>query len=395
MRRVRVNAAAAGRRLTLVVAAGASVVSVAASLPDARRYVFWADEFASAKVILKPTIGGVLGQIARRESTPPAWYLLAWVVHHTGVTPHGLRMLSVIFAAALAGLSVLYARRFMSLFGAALVGILVALGGEFMRHSWELRAYSLFALLCLVFAVTLEWASRSVSKGRLALLAVVVALGSTTHYFFLFTLFAGLVWLWLTPASTRVRRRVTGAAALGLLPLIAWSPWFVHQTAADHTRRLGAFSLSKIAYASTRLLATGAPKHHGNWLLALHVLIDVVAVVGVIVLARRGGTALLCALLALSPLVCGAVLSLAGFHILDFRNLIGSGPFLAIAVVVALDAMPMRPLARVALAAALILAVCGFVFAKARPPHRLGVSPYRAVLESPMPSRARGRIMGV
>lgn len=350
------------------------MLSVAASLPDARRYVLWADELASAKVIVEPSISGALGRIARRESTPPFWYLLAWVIHHAGISPHGLRLLSVLFAAALAGLSVLYARRFVSLFGAALVGLLVALGGEFMRHSWELRAYSLFALLCLVFALTLEWVSRSASTRRLAALAVVVALGSSTHYFFLFTLFGGLLWLWLTPTAKRVRLRVTAAAALGLLPLIAWSPWFVRQTAADHTKRLGAFSLSKIEYASTRILATGAPTHHGNWLLALHVLLDVVAVVGLIVLARRGGTALLCALLALSPVVCGGLLALAGFHILDYRNLLGSGPFLAIAVVVALDAIPLRPLARVALAAAFVLAVCGFVFAKARPPHRLGQS---------------------
>jgi hypothetical protein len=344
------------------------VVSVAASLPDARHFLFWADEWASAKVIAKPGLSAVLGQIARRESTPPAWYLLAWVVHHAGVSLHGLRVISVIFAAVLAGLSVVYARRFVSLFGAALVGILVALGGVFMRHSWELRAYSMFALLCLVFAMTLEWVSRSASKRRLAVFVVVVALGSTTHYFFLFTLLAGLIWLWLNPASKRVRRRVTVAAALGLVPLIAWSPWFAKQTADEHTKHFAGFSLPTLARTYGRNLTTGFPTH--SWFTAIYVVADILVVAGLVVLFRRGGVAVLCALLALSPLVCAGLLSLAGFHILDYRNVMGSAPFAVVAVVVALDAIPLRALSRTAIAAALVLAVCGFLFAREGPPRR-------------------------
>jgi hypothetical protein len=379
--------AAAERRLTIAIAAGASVLSAAASAPDAWHFLFWADEWASAKVIGQPTISGVLGQIARRESTPPAWYLLAWVVHEAGISMHGLRALSVIFAAALAGISVLYARRFVSVFGAALVGVLVAVGGEFMRHNWELRAYSMVALLCMVFAVTLEWTACSASKRRLAALAIVVALGSTTHYFFLFTLFAGLLWLWLTPEYRRVRRRVTIAAALGLIPLVVWSPWFVHQTNAEHTKHFAGFSWSTIGRTFGRHLATGSPGH--SRLIVLYVVTDVVAAIGLIVLFRRGGSAVLCALLALSPLVCASFLSLAGYHILDFRNMIGGAPFVAIAVVVALDAIPLRALSRIAIAAVLVLAVCGYLFAREgpprrRPPHHSARAPQAAPVQDPL-----------
>jgi hypothetical protein len=367
------------RRLTFVVAAGASVVSVAASVPNALHYTFWADEYASARVIREQTISLALGRIARRESTPPAWYLLAWTVHHAaGVTPHSLRMLSVIFSAALAGLSVVYARRFVSLFGAALVGLLVALGGEFMRHNWELRSYAALALLCLVFAMTLEWACRSASRGRLAALAIVVALGSTTHYFFLFTLLAGLAWLWLTPSAAGVRLRITGATALGLIPLLAWGPWFVHQTTADHTRHLGGFAVSKLARAEPRIMATGY-----SGLLALNVAIDVLVVVGAILLFRRGGRSALCALLAVSPLACAAVLSLVGFDLLDFRNLIGGGPFLAVAGVVAIEAIPVRALARIAVAAAFVLAIYGFVVARPGPPRHRPAGSARAAVQVP------------
>jgi hypothetical protein len=237
-----------------------------------------------------------------------------------------------------------------------------------MRHNWELRAYSMFTLLCMIFAVTLEWAARSASKRRLAALAIVVALGSTTHYFFLFTLFAGLLWLWLTRAYRNARRRVTIAAALGLIPLVVWSPWFAHQTAAEHTKHFAGFSWSTVGRMFGRHLATGSPGH--SRLLALYIVADILAVVGLILLFRRGGSAVLCALLALSPLVCGSVLALAGFHVLDFRNLVGGAPFAAIAVVVALDAIPLRALSRIAIAAVLVLAVCGYVFAREGPPRR-------------------------
>jgi hypothetical protein len=392
--------AAVERRWTLAVAAGASVVSVAASLPDARHFVFWDDEFASAKVLLEPTIFGALGRIARAESTPPAWYVLAWVIHYAGVTLYDLRVLSVIFAAALAGLSVLYARRFVSLFGAALVGILVALGGVFMRHSWELRAYSMFAVLCMVFALTLEWTVRSASKRRLAALAVVVALGSTTHYFFLFTLFAGLVWVWLTPSARSVRRRVTVAAALGLIPAVVWSPWFVKQTAAEHTKHFAGFSLPALGQAYGRNLTTGFPTHSG--FIAIYVVTDILVVAGLIVLFRRGGLAVLCALLALSPLVFAGVFSLAGFHILDYRNLIGSAPFVAVAFVVALDAIPLRALSRVAIATAFVVAVYGFLYARQGPPRRRPLTPQESVEIRSAPSSNRrcpatlvGRTMGM
>jgi hypothetical protein len=273
-------------------------------------------------------------------------------------------LLSAIFAATLAGLAVLYARRFVSLPGAALVGLLVALGGEFMRHNWELRAYAMFSLLCLVFALTLEWVSRAATIRRLAVFGVVVALGAMTHYFFLFSLFAGLIWLWLSPGLRSVRRRITAAAAVALIPLIVWSPWFVHQTRADHTRKLGRFSLTKIAQAYPRLVATGYPGRT-----AVVVAVVTLAVVGVVVLFRRGGRGSLCALLATVPLICSAVLSYGGLHILDYRNLIGVGPFLAVAVVVALDAIPVRPVARAAVAAAFVLAVYGAVVAGPGP-HR-------------------------
>jgi hypothetical protein len=355
----------ADRRLTVVAAAAASVLSFAEGLPHALHYVFWADEFASWRVIIEPNISEALGRIVRRESTPPAWYLLAWALHRADVSIHGLRVLSAIFAATLAGLSVPYARRFVSLPAAALVGLLVAVGGEFMRHNWELRAYAMFSLLCLLFAITLEWVSRSASTRRLAVFVVVVAVGSMTHYFFLFTLFAGLVWLWITPAVKSVRKRMTAAAALGLIPLIVWSPWFVHQTRADHTRRLGRFAVKKVELSFPRLLATGYPG-----VTAVDVAVVVLAVVGVILLFRRGGRASLCALLAISPLVCSAVLSYGGVHLLDYRNLIGSAPFVAVAVVVALDAIPLRPLALTAIAVVFALAVYGAVVAGPGPHRR-------------------------
>ncbi len=112
---------------------------------------FWQDEVASARVVDQPTIGAVIDQIQRTESAPPLWYVLGWLGHEAGISLLGLRLLSVLFAAVLAPLIVLYARRFLPLGAAALAGLLGGVGWQFAAHGRELRAYALYALLALVF----------------------------------------------------------------------------------------------------------------------------------------------------------------------------------------------------------------------------------------------------
>ena len=90
----------ARRCVVLVVA----VVAVAARLPGLFTQSLSQDEVASARIIGEPTFPGLLGHVARTESTPPLWYTLAWLAHRTGVPIQDVRLLSL---AAGAGLAVL------------------------------------------------------------------------------------------------------------------------------------------------------------------------------------------------------------------------------------------------------------------------------------------------
>ena len=116
------GAAGDGRRATFAVAAGAAALAAAAALPGAIDLPLWQDEVASARVLLEGTPAGVVEHVSRTESTPPGWYLLAWALRETGIPVEGLRFLSVALAAALAGLTVVYARRFLPLWTAGLAG---------------------------------------------------------------------------------------------------------------------------------------------------------------------------------------------------------------------------------------------------------------------------------
>src|SRR4029450_1458978 len=90
------------RRATTAVAIGAAVLAAAAALPGAVDLSLWQDEVASARVLLESSPAGVVEHVSRTESTPPGWYLLAWIGREAGISVEGLRFLSVAFAAALA-----------------------------------------------------------------------------------------------------------------------------------------------------------------------------------------------------------------------------------------------------------------------------------------------------
>jgi hypothetical protein len=343
--------------------AGLALLALALRIPGALALPFWQDEVASARVIAQPTLSDLLGQVRATESTPPLWYALAWAGHEAGISLEGLRMLSVSFSALTAVLVVLYARRFLPFLGAVLAGVLVAVGFQFVAHGRELRSYALYVLLCVLFALVLSAAARAPSLGRLAALAGVAAAGLLTHYLFAFTLLSGVIWLWLGSQPRRTRIRATLAAAAGLVPLLASWPILAEQVSAERFGWISDFGLAKVAYVYGTIFDWGGPLYADDptvfgvrqavWLAALPVVLG-----GAVVLWRRSDEGRLCALLAVGPVAITAVVWLAGPDIFNTRNVLGVGPFAAMAVVAALGAIP-RPVAIAGSAAALALVGIG------------------------------------
>jgi hypothetical protein len=354
------------RRATAAVAGAAAALAAAATLPGAVDLPLWQDEVASARILLESTPAGVVEHVSRTESTPPGWYLLAWLGHEAGIPLEGLRYLSVALAAALAGLTVVYAHRFLPLWAAGAAGALTALAWQVVVHGSELRAYSLLALLTLVFAFLLERAAEAPRAGRLVALGACAAAGAYTHYFFLLAAAAGLVWLAVERDLRAVAARVGAALLLGSATLLAWLPGLLEQVRAERFGWIDAFDPWKLGYLPSALFwdpgttyaERGSDPGDGEAFMRLTILALVLG--GCAVLARLGSSARLCALLLVVPVGVSGIAWLAGLRIITGRNLIGVTAFAAVALVAVLVPWPRRA-AIVAAAAGIALAIVSYV----------------------------------
>jgi hypothetical protein len=354
-------------RRFLIVLVLLVALTVAVRLPLLHQSL-WLDEVASARVVTRPTLPKMLAQVRRTESTPPAWYAIGWATRQVVGSKSNdvtyLRWLSILFSAASTALVLVYARRILPLPGAALAGAMMALCPAFVEHGVEIRAYALLTLVSIGFAIVLERSVVLPNKRRLAALAGVVALGSFTHYFFFFTLLAGLFWVWVRRRGAPYRWPVTAGACVGLLPFLFWSPAFLHQYQHKLYAFLGSFNLRSILFSYARIFGVFGSSGVLYAIGRLAVLFLVLT--GVWLLARRPQASsasqsdgFLCAALAVIPVAAAAALWVFGESIFIERNLLGSGPFAAVALATALSSLPRRySLAAMGLSAAVLVGIC-------------------------------------
>jgi hypothetical protein len=231
--------------LPLAVAA----IAAAASLPGTAGHALYGDEVASARIVTEPSLGRVLTHVRRTESTPPAWYVAAWAVRKaTAADVASLRLLSVLFAAAAAALTAVWARRLLGdQLMAALAGSLVAVGSVPVEYAEQLRPYALVVLVSVAFGLLLVEAALRPRRRTLVLLGAVVWIGALTHYFFLFVAGAGVVWLWIARPAPLARGRASLAIGTGLLAFAPWLPAFHEQEAHGRYRWIGGFDPLAVA----------------------------------------------------------------------------------------------------------------------------------------------------
>jgi len=183
-----------------------------------------------------------------------------------------------------------------------------------------------------------------------------------TNYFFVLSVIAALVWLWTDREHREVRARITRQIAIGLVPLLILSPIMVHQYLGQRFSWIGPFSMRGLIDSYWELFTNNV---QSSVLLPLLVLLAVMA--GCLLLARASAEGRLVGLLAVVPVALVALAWLGGAHVFDPRNLIGAGPFAAIALAAIPTRLP-RPLAYpAALAASLAIAVTA-ANAEATPP---------------------------
>lgn len=332
------------------------------------------DEVASARILGSSTFGAMLSRVARTESTPPLWYALGWAAHHAGLSIAEVRLLSTLFAALLAAAVVAVARELLPLRFAVAAGLLVAVGAQFAWHGHELRAYELFALLTALLAVSLVRSLGAPSRRHDVYLGLVVAAGLLTHYFFVFTVVAALGWVWLEPQARAIRRRSTIAIGAGAVLCAPWLPLFVQQFRRDRFWWIGPFRLHGVVAAPFRLFTPLVAQGVAGRVVPVAFL--ALTVCGAVVLARRSPAGRLCALLAFGPLVLASGAWAAGFRIFAARNLMGIGPFAAVAAVGAVSLLPRR-LGAVVLAGGVAAVVASFAINQ-----RIPAPPYQLVAQA-------------
>jgi hypothetical protein len=176
----------------------------------------WYDEAVTAQ-LLRMDFAGMLGAIPDSESTPPLYYVLAWLwTQVLGTGEVGLRSLSALLGSATIGVVWALGRRLGGDRAGLAAAALVAFNPMLIWFSQEARAYALLALLgALATLLWLRALERPGAAGRLVAWGALAALALATHYYAVFLVAPQGFWLALRAPGLRER-----AAALAL-PLAA------------------------------------------------------------------------------------------------------------------------------------------------------------------------------
>ncbi len=201
--------------------AGVTALAAVLRFPTLDRQSFWTDETVTV-LLVRLDLGGMLSAIPQTESTPPLYYVVAWIwTAAFGSGEIGLRSLSAVAGTLTAALAYLVGASFGRA-AALAAGALVATHPLLVWYSQEARSY---ALLVLLSAASLLCFVRVLHepKGRaLAAWSAVSLLALATHYFALFLIAAEAVALLIRQATraTLLAVAAVGIGAIVLLPLL-------------------------------------------------------------------------------------------------------------------------------------------------------------------------------
>ena len=209
---------------------------------------FWLDESFTVDLVQRP-FGDMLSGVADLESTPPLYYMLAWLWERVfGDGEAALRSLSALFGVLTVPVAWQAAREwFPKAANAGLIAAaLVAFNPFFVWYSQEARSYS---LLVLMAALSLLFLARRAAVAW----AVVAALALCTHYFAIFLIVPEAIWLYIVCRTRRTALSIGGAVLAG----VALAPLALHQRDLGHTSFIADLSLKTRLVDLPKKLVTG------------------------------------------------------------------------------------------------------------------------------------------
>ncbi len=230
---------------------------------------YWFDEATTAHE-MQLSFGAMLHAMSTNESTPPLYYVLAWVWARVfGVGEAGLRSLSALAGTAIVPVAYLCGRELVSRAAGYVAATFAAVSPFLIWYSQEARAYMLFAALCALSLLFFARAWRVPSRRNIVLWAVGSALAVLTHFFAVFIVGPEALWLLWTLRTRVVVLASTALAAVQLAvlplalgdlshPLLGWLKQFpLHVRIEQVPIALGLNTLYQSALVNDSLLVGG------------------------------------------------------------------------------------------------------------------------------------------
>jgi mannosyltransferase len=317
------------------------LLGVLVRFPTLGQQSFWLDE-AYTHQIVAGSLGHVIATVPRTESTPPVYYVLAWLWSRLfGTSEAGLRSLSALCGTLTIPVLHALGRRIASHRVGLIAALLAAANPLLFWYGQEARAYALLVLLSALTLLLLLRARESPTPGRLAAWGALAALALATHYFAAVLVVPEAVWL-LAQLHREHRldpRRAAAALAIPLAVGLALLPLLIHQDdgrASFLSSESGSLATRLAQLVKQDIVAYDEPAKVA--LTAVGVLLVLAALA---LLATRGDrgerrAVALPAGLGLTGVILAVLVALAGKDLIDSRNLLETWPAFALPVAVAL-----------------------------------------------------------
>jgi 4-amino-4-deoxy-L-arabinose transferase-like glycosyltransferase len=223
------------------------------------------DESFTVGLVLNGSLGHALHMLPITESSPPLYYVLAWLwTQAFGLGEVGVRSFSATLGTALVPVAFCIGSRLCSRRAGTIVALLIAVNPFFVWYSQEARTYALLGLCSALSFWAFLRALEKPERGRLALWAAAASAAVLSHYFAGYLVAAEGVWL---VYATR-RRAAVLASAVVLLVAAALVPLLVSQ-ADNRTQWIENSSLPSRVVEVAKKAVTGEIAPTRNWQLAL------------------------------------------------------------------------------------------------------------------------------
>ena len=289
------------------------------------------DESFTVGIVLNGSLGHALHMLPITESSPPLYYVLAWLWTRVfGLGEVGVRSFSALLGAAVVPVAYFIGRRIGSPRAGLIAAILVAVNPFLLWYSQEARTYALLALLSALSFWAFAWALDEPEPRRLVAWAAASSAAILSHYFAGYLVAAEAVWLVL---ATRRRGAIFASGAV-LIVAAALIPLVVSQ-ADNRTQWIEDLSFWSRIKEVAKKAVTGEIAPTRNWELAVLALIVGIAMVYALTKQteseRRG--AVLAIGIGGAATIVPLILDVGGLHYVISKNmmpavtvlLIGSG----------------------------------------------------------------------